>query len=120
MRRISLTKHKRMAPLLYFANTSIFKTMKTINKTIAGMLFLVFTGCSGVPLTIKSPENNNTYNVEYLFEYEGCKVYRFYDRGEYIYFTNCQGDVTSFASDSTKTRIENHVRIVEAKQLNAP
>ncbi|WP_346857692.1 DUF4884 domain-containing protein [uncultured Draconibacterium sp.] len=63
-----------------------------------------------MPITIKSPENNSTFNVEYLFEYEGCKVYRFYDHGNYIYFTNCKGDVTSFANDSTNTRIENHIR----------
>lgn len=85
--------------------------MKTIHKAIAGLAILTLTAWSGVPLTIKSPENNSTYNVEYLFEYESCKVYRFYDRGEYVYFTNCKGDVTSFASDSTQTRIENHVRI---------
>ncbi|WP_372650393.1 DUF4884 domain-containing protein [Draconibacterium sp.] len=87
--------------------------MKTIQQIIAGALFLLFTACSGVPITIKSPENNSTYNVEYLFEYDGCKVYRFYDQGEYVYFTNCKGDVTSFACDSTKTRIENHVRIID-------
>ncbi|WP_297091904.1 DUF4884 domain-containing protein [uncultured Draconibacterium sp.] len=86
--------------------------MKTIYLICAGALLLLLSACSGVPLTIKSPENNDTYNVEYLFEYDGCKVYRFYDRGEYVYFTNCMGDVTSFAKDSTNTRIENHVRIL--------
>lgn len=85
--------------------------MKTTQQLIVGVLLLLFTSCSGVPITIKSPENNSTYDVEYLFEYDGCKVYRFYDRGEYVYFTNCQGDVTSFPNDSTQIRIENHVRI---------
>ena len=85
--------------------------MKTIQKTIAAVAFLAFTACSEIPLTIKSPDNNPTYNVEYLFEYDGCKVYRFSDRGQYVYFTNCRGDVTGFSSDSTHTRIENHVRI---------
>ena len=77
-------------------------------------MLLLFTACSSVlhtPVSIQNPENNDTYYVSYLFEYDGCKVYRFYDQGEYIYFTNCQGDVTSFPNDSTQTRIENHVRI---------
>nr|WP_321354878.1 DUF4884 domain-containing protein [uncultured Draconibacterium sp.] len=85
--------------------------MKTIQQIIAGALLLLVSACPEIPLTIKSPDNNPTYNVEYLFEYDGCKVYRFYDQGEYIYFTNCQGDVTSFTNDSTQIRIENHVRI---------
>ncbi|MDD3891564.1 MAG: DUF4884 domain-containing protein, partial [Bacteroidales bacterium] len=41
------------------------------------------------------------------------KVYKFYDSGHYVYFTNCRGDVTSIANDSVKTRIEN--RIFETK-----
>ncbi|WP_319502204.1 DUF4884 domain-containing protein [uncultured Draconibacterium sp.] len=88
--------------------------MKTIQKAIGGALLLGFTACSGVqklPVSTNKSDNNDTYFVSYLFEYDGCKVYRFYDRGEYIYFTNCQGDVTSFVSDSTHTRIENHIRI---------
>lgn len=56
-------------------------------------------------------DNNETYNVEYLFEHDGCKVYRFSDNGNYVYFTNCKGDVTSFVNDSTDAHIENHIKI---------
>ena len=53
----------------------------------------IFGACHiGTPITIEPPKNNNTYNVEYLFEHEGCKVYRFRDRGQYVYFTNCKGE----------------------------
>jgi hypothetical protein len=41
--------------------------------------------------------------VEYLFEHDGCKVYCFYDRGHYVYFTNCNNVVTSMECDSTDT-----------------
>lgn len=46
------------------------------------------------PLYKETPNNNNTYRVEYLFEHEGCKVYRFQDRGHWVYFTNCVGSTS--------------------------
>lgn len=60
-------------------------------------------GISGKPIAKSTPGNNSTYRVEYLFEHDGCKVYRFMDMGHYIYFTNCQGDVTSIENDSVRT-----------------
>lgn len=57
----------------------------------------------GKPIVREEPQNNATYKVDYLFEHDGCKVYRFYDRGEYIYFTNCNGE-TIRKTDSTAIR----------------
>lgn len=47
--------------------------------------------------------NNPDYTVSYLFEHDGCRVYRFYDTysGSYVYFTT-QGDATSIPNDSTR------------------
>ena len=69
-----------------------------------------FTACglAGTPIAKSAPENNPSYKVEYLFEHDGCKVYRFMDMGNYIYFTNCEGDVTSIENDSV--RIVNKIR----------
>jgi len=53
------------------------------------------------------PSDNATYSVDYLFEHEGCKVYRFEDHGHYVYFTNCNSDVTSIENDSTQIRVVN-------------
>lgn len=39
------------------------------------------------------PTNNDNFEVELLFEADGCKVYRFKDLGEYKYFSTCQGSV---------------------------
>ncbi|HCY41263.1 MAG TPA: hypothetical protein DHV48_07910 [Prolixibacteraceae bacterium] len=61
------------------------------------------------------PANNDTYQVEYLFEHDGCKVYRFEDRGHYVYFTNCVGDVTSIQKDSTEARVINQIRNISPK-----
>ena len=44
-----------------------------------------------------------SYEVSYLFEHDGVKVYRFMDMGNYVYFTT-KGDVTSIKNDSTKER----------------
>lgn len=80
----------------------------SLYNTFSASLLLVCNAClsscvSQIPLTKEKPVNNSTYQVEYLFEHEGCKVYRFRDMGHYIYFTNCEGDVTSIESDSVRT-----------------
>jgi hypothetical protein len=54
------------------------------------------------PLIRERADNNKSFRVDYLFEHDGCKVYRFYDHG-YVYFTNCNGE-TIARTDSTETR----------------
>lgn len=76
---------------------------------IVGTLF--FSCASGRPIVRTAPDNNQTYRVDYLFEHDGCKVYRFKDDGHYVYFTNCKGDVTSIEDDSISTRITNRINI---------
>jgi len=86
--------------------------MKLLTKFSGLVLFALFlNSCSiGRPISTLQPSNNGTYEVDYLFEHDGCKVYRFQDEGHWVYFTNCQGDVTSFQNDSTNTRVINTVR----------
>ena len=86
--------------------------MKTLFKTL-----LILTVCSGfisctrqIPVSKVIPENNKTYRVDFLFEHDGCKVYRFIDKGNTVYFTNCNGNATSFRSDSTEIRTINVVK----------
>ena len=57
------------------------------------------------PIAKQIPDNNQTYKVDYLFEHDGCKVYRFRDMGNWVYFTNCGGDVTAIKNDSTETKV---------------
>jgi len=80
--------------------------MKNIIRITALIITAIsFYSCfSQMPLTRERPENNRTYRVEYLFEYDGCKMYRFRDQGYYVYFTNCDGNVTSMVNDSIPTR----------------
>lgn len=79
--------------------------MKTILKLFTfSLLTTGLLSCApSIPLQVKASENNSTYTISYLFEQDGCKVYRFYDRGNYVYFTT-RGDVTSIENDSTAQR----------------
>lgn len=79
--------------------------MKTIVQlTMLSLLMTGLTACfTSVPLKVSKSENNTTYKISYLFEHDGCKVYRFYDMGNYVYFTT-RGDVTAIKSDSTQER----------------
>lgn len=75
--------------------------------TLKLLLFyaLILAGCSTEkPLIKQAAKNNATYTIEYLFEHDGCKVYRFRDDGHYVYFTSCKGETTSIKSDSSGTK----------------
>jgi hypothetical protein len=69
------------------------------------ILTLIF-GCSPSrePLSKINPVNNKSYTVEYLFEHDGCKVYRFEDRGNNVYFTNCKGETISYPDSTANIR----------------
>jgi len=86
--------------------------MKTLIKSaIAILLFINLSSCYiQEPISKMPSSNNKTYEVEYLFEHDGCKVYRFRDYNHYVYFTNCKSDVTSIENDSTQTRVVNSIR----------
>ncbi|MBK9338086.1 MAG: DUF4884 domain-containing protein [Lewinellaceae bacterium] len=72
---------------------------------ILGLLMCFLGSCSvSQPISTKPPQNNSTYNVSYLFEHDGCKVYRFTDRGNTVYFTNCNGESISYPDSTTVIR----------------
>ncbi len=63
--------------------------MKNVRGWLAGLLFTVaLSGC--VEPAQESVQNGN-FTVEYLFEQNGCKMYRFKDGGRYVYWSDCQG-----------------------------
>jgi len=83
----------------------ILPTMKTIAKLfILSFIVAGIMSCrASIPLQVRESENNATYKVSYLFEHDGCKVYRFFDMGNWVYFTT-RGDVTAIKNDSTGER----------------
>jgi hypothetical protein len=78
-------------------------------KKLIPCLAIVMSGCVvpryPQPIVTTQAENNVDYEVSYLFEYGGCKVYRFYDKvySNAVYYTNCGGD-TIGVGDSTQVR----------------
>jgi len=82
-----------------------------MKKYLLSCLIITFSSCAfQTPITSQPPSNNQTYTVQYLFEHEGCKVYRFYDLGNYVYFTNCSGE-TIAKQDSIEIR--NSTKIIQ-------
>ncbi len=87
-------------------------------KTLFKFLFLFAVVLNLHACAVKSqqavstskPANNADYDVSFLFEYDGCKVYRFLDHGYYVYFTNCTGETTAISGDSTAIRITNTIK----------
>lgn len=79
--------------------------------SLTAIVMLSISSCkTNKPLISTQAQNNTTYEVSYLFEHDGCKVYRFQDDGRYVYFTNCTGDVTSVENDSTDTKIQTAIK----------
>jgi hypothetical protein len=72
---------------------------------IVGIIALA--GCNKSPE--KKEQVNTQFEVETLFEKDGCTVYRFYDSIRPIYFTNCKGS-TQWTQSSGKTTYSVGVR----------
>lgn len=51
---------------------------------------LLLVSCAKEPISVNNT-NNKEIQVSMLFEFDGCRVYRFADAGRAIYFTNCKG-----------------------------
>lgn len=69
------------------------------------LLFLNAVGCKPLlrPVEYEPPIVRKDYKIEFLFEHEGCKVYKFNDDGRIVYFTNCRGETTA-TTDTTVIR----------------
>lgn len=81
---------------------------------IAAGITLALTSCYQQPIFTATPKNNPTYQVSYLFEQDGCRVYRFYDNGTPVYFTSCNGQ-TFAPGDSTTHDSTNFIRVDTTK-----
>lgn len=88
--------------------------MKVKSFALATCGIALYSCTSQRLIALSKPLNNDTYMVEYLFEHDSCKVYRFLDRGNCVYFTNCNGDATAFSDSATV--IHNRVRVVKKNQ----
>lgn len=61
-------------------------------KRFCMIAVLVLAGCTADP--VRSDRTNNAdLDVSTLFDYDGCRMYRFEDGGRFIYFARCGSDV---------------------------
>ena len=54
------------------------------------ILILILISCTGKS---KESTKEGEFELDFLFEKNGCKIYRFYDVGRYIYWSNCAGNM---------------------------
>ncbi|MFT3994806.1 MAG: DUF4884 domain-containing protein [Dysgonomonas sp.] len=77
--------------------------MKTSRLIVILIALAMFTSCLKKGDIISPEGNKDDFNVTFLFEADGIRVYRFYDGGRYIYFTNKEGKVGYTRSNGKQT-----------------
>ena len=80
------------------------------------LLLLAVTLLASCDKEAKETEQNGEFTIEYLFEKNGCKMYRFEDCGRYIYWCDCQGKVNSdYTILSGKSTVTHHVESITSE-----
>lgn len=86
-------------------------------KRVLGLVLvtLIFAGCKQDPVS-KSRTNNPKIDAEILFDYDGCRVYRFVDGGYERYFARCSSSTsTSWNEQHGKHSSPREITTVEEK-----
>ena len=82
-----------------------------MNRSV--ILFLCVILLSGCTKEATETTQNGNFTVDFLFEQDGCRMYRFSDSGRYIYWTNCQGKVNSdYSTQAGKSRVTHRVEAI--------
>lgn len=77
-------------------------------KKLFIILLVTFTSCFKEPQQVDQTSNVDI-KLALLFEKDGCKVYRFFDGGRAVYYTDCKGKVQysyNHSDDKTTYRVE--------------
>lgn len=86
--------------------------MKKFILVLALAYSMILTGCEKAGTPAQTDGAKHDFDVQFLFETDGVKVYRFFDAGEYIYFTNANGKtsyVTGGKYSERKTSLNNRL-----------
>lgn len=85
--------------------------MKKIILLFVSVIFLLVSCNENKRINIPTLDSINEIKVEKLFVLDGITVYRFYDCGRVVYFTNKKGEVKALhdeydpATKTTRTKI---------------
>lgn len=72
-----------------------------MKKILVIIVIVIFSSCVE---DAQETTRNGNFEVEFLFEQDGCKIYRFKDGTRYIYWANCAGKINSDYSTGGKNR----------------
>jgi hypothetical protein len=82
------------------------KKTLAIYIVLIGLGAMLFGACSNDPMSKERLGKDDGFEVEFLFEKDGVKVYRFFDVGRYHYFTT-GGETISVKTEGKTTYSEN-------------
>jgi hypothetical protein len=82
------------------------KRILTFYTIIIVLGAILFGACINEPMSTERLGKGDGFEVEYLFDKDGVKVYRFYDNGHYHYFTT-KGETISTQTAGKTTYNEN-------------
>ena len=82
------------------------KKTLAIYIVLIGLGAMLFGACSNEPMSSERLGKDDGFAVEYLFEKDGVKVYRFYDNGYAHYFTT-KGETISVQNTGKTRHTEN-------------
>ncbi|MGA2886295.1 MAG: DUF4884 domain-containing protein [Halobacteriota archaeon] len=88
------------------------KLFPFITRVVLPLALLAsLVACEKDPVAHVQTDNKNI-SVDLLFEHNGCTVYRFWDMGEPIYYSNCGGSTqTSWRERHGKTTVAKNVSV---------
>ena len=65
---------------------------------------LILASCAMKPIETRTTNNSNGGKVDVLFDFDGIRMYRFYDDGHYVYFAKVlNGARTTWQQSKGKT-----------------
>jgi hypothetical protein len=82
------------------------KRILTFYTIIIVLGAMIFGACINEPISKERIGKDDGFEVEYLFDKDGVKVYRFFDNGHYHYFTT-KGETISTQTAGKTTYSEN-------------
>ncbi len=82
------------------------KRILTFYTIIIVLGAMIFGACINEPISKVRIGKDDGFEVEYLFDKDGVKVYRFFDNGHYHYFTT-KGETISTQTAGKTTYSEN-------------
>lgn len=79
-----------------------------MRKILLLVSIISLVGCANEPMSVEVTGKDNKFVIEFLFEKDGVKMYRFYDDGRYHYFTT-RGEVTTIQTNDGETYYEEKI-----------